>query len=426
MIVLVFITASIPGGTTGDTARYTDLANNLAQGSFGLMTPSGFEPEGVRSFGYPIFILICQILPAGYDTNIIIVQGALYLISVFLIWKLIKENFGKEVSFIFLILLLFYPFIAYQSCTVSPENACIFLLALSAFVLDFSLRKNYARAGFAAAGFLLALSMYFRSNLLPLPFFLALIFIFVYKSNRKAVLFLPLAAILTVLPGGIYNYQNFNVITPTPVYGGAQASLWMATWHARLSTDTILKYRRSQITPSLASSRMLEQMAEANRKIGISEDRFPINMGYYDDNATRRRVQEEYGKAAVENILETPGIYLKSSLINVFRMWFSAHLSYQNFSILLRYYLLFVGFSVFLLGLFGLLLSIKNLADLSNPFVITAIGIIVFHSITLCWSHTEARYTIPARLFLLAFAAYAIAEFLKQMRKCFKSLQTKI
>lgn len=389
------------------------------------MTPNGFEPEGVRSFGYPIFILICQILPAEYDTNIIVVQGALYLISVFLIWKLAKENFGKSVSFIFLITLLFYPFIAYQSCTVSPENACIFLLALSAFVLDFSMRKGYARAGFAAAGFLLALSMYFRSNLFPLPFFLTLIFIFFYKKNCKAVLFLPLAAFLTVLPGAIYNYQNFNVITPTPVYGGAQASLWMATWHARLSTDAILKYRRSQITPALASSGMLEQMAEANRKIGVSEDMFPINMGYYDDNATRERVQEEYGKAAVKNIIETPGVYLKSSFINVFRMWFSAHLFYQNFSILLRYYLLFVGFSVFLLGLIGLLLSIKNSTDLSNPFVITVIGTIVFHSITLCWSHLEARYTIPARLFLLVLTSSAIFELFKQMRNYFKITRLK-
>ncbi|MBA2737526.1 MAG: glycosyltransferase family 39 protein [Pyrinomonadaceae bacterium] len=425
-LAFVFIAAAVPVWTTNDTPRYLDLADNFANGVFGLMTSHGFEIEGVRSFGYPFFILVCRILPGDIEFNVVIVQGILYLISVFFVWKLVKRNFGTEVSYVFLILLLFYPFIAYQSCVLSPETICLFLLSLAAVILDFSLRKDFPRAGFAAAGLLIALSMYFRSNLFPLPFFLTLIFLFTFKKHRKAVLFLPVTAILTMLPATIYNYHNFNVITPTPVYGGAQTSLWMAVWHARLSTDEMLKYRRNEITPTIASSGMPEQLAEINRKIGVSEDFFPINMGYYEDNATRERVQREFGKAAVENIRETPAVYLKSSLINIFRMWFSAHLSNQGFSDLLRLYLLFAGFFVFLSGLIGLLLSIKNFVHPAAPFVVTAIAIIVFHSITLCWSHTEARYTIPARLFLLAFAAYAIAEFLKQMRKCFKSLQTKI
>lgn len=423
--VLIFIADAMPNWTTNDSPRYLELADNLAKGFFGLMTQKGFEIEGVRSFGYPVFILICQVFPGDDVLNVVVIQGILYLTSVFLVWKLIKQNFGSEISYIFLVVLLFYPFIAYQACVLSPEIPCLFLLSLAAFVLDFSLRKDFPRAGFAAAGLLLALPMYFRSNLFPLPFFLTLIFLFVYKKNRKAVLFLPLTAIFTTLPGIIYNYQNFNKIIPTPVFGGAQTSLWMATWHARLSTDLMLKYRRNEITPALASSGMLEQMAETNRKIGLDEDLFPINMGYYADNATRDRVQQEYGKAAVENIKETPGVYLQSSMINMFRMWFSAHLSNQGFSNLLRFYLLFTGFLVFLSGLVGLLLSIKNSVYTTSPFIVTVIGTIVFHSITLCWSHTEARYTIPARLFLLVFAAYAIAEFFKRMRKCLKSLQTK-
>lgn len=425
-ITLVFIAATIPVWMTNDTPRYLELADNFAGGYFGLMTSSGFETEGVRSFGYPVFVLICRILPGDTELNVVLVQGILYLTSVFLVWKLIKRNFGTEVSYAFLTLLLFYPFIAYQSSILSPETVCLFLLSLAAFILDFLLRKDFHRAGFAAAGLLLALSMYFRSNLFPLPFFLTLVLLFAHKKNRKAVLFLPLTAFLTMLPGTIYNYHNFNVIPPTPVYGGAQTSLWMASWHARLSTDEMLKYRRNEITPAIAASGMMEQLAETNRKIGVSEDFFPINMGYYEDNATRERAQREFGKAAVENIRETPVVYLKSSLINMFRMWFSAHLSNQGFSNWLLLSLIFTGFFVFLSGFIGLLLSIKNSVHSASPFVVTAIAIIVFHSITLCWSHTEARYTIPARLFLLGFAAYAIAEFLKQMRKCFKSLQTKI
>ena len=106
-IVLVLIAATVSAWTTNDTPRYLELADNLANGYFGLMTSHGFEIEGVRSFGYPFFILVCRILPGDIVFNVVIVQGILYLISVFLVWKIVKHNLGTEVSYVFLILLLF-------------------------------------------------------------------------------------------------------------------------------------------------------------------------------------------------------------------------------------------------------------------------------------------------------------------------------
>lgn len=407
-LMFMLVAALVPAWITGDSSHYIELAQNLTRGRFGVFTPNGFEPEGIRSAAYPVFILICDLLPGATELNVVIVQGALYLIAVFLIWKLVGRTFGKGVSNTFLILLLGYPFIAYSSCFVSPEGPCIFLAASAAFVLDSALRKNHDYAGFATLGLLLGLATYFRSNLFPLPFFLALIFLAVHRKNRKAVLLVPLTAFLVMLPQMIYNYQNFRSLRPTTVYSGAETSLWMATWHARLSTDDLLKYRRNEMTPAVASSGMLEQMARLNRKIGVREDFFPINMAYYDSNATRARVSEEYGKAAVGNIAETPGVYLGSSFINMFRMWFSVYVAYGGFPVLLQYCLLLAGLFVFLFGLAGLGLLFKNPLYQASPFVLVAVGTIVFHSITLCWSHTEARYTIPARLFLTAFAAFAL------------------
>ena len=424
-IAFVFIATRTQSWLLNDSLAYMNLAKNLAVGSFGFETASNFEPQGVRSFGYPVFVLICQLLPGNFDLNVVIVQGILYLTSVFLIWKLTRSIFCKSVSFVFLAVLLFYPFIAYQSCLVLPENICLFLLVAAAFVLDVLLRKNFIYTGFAAVGFLSGLAMYFRPNLFPLPFFLAFIFLLVHKKCRRAVLFLPLAAIPTTLPNVIYNYQTFGKVSPVPIYGGAQTSLWMATWHARVSTDTILKYRRGEITPALAASGMFEQMAEINRKVGVREDLFPIDMISYADNATRARVQEEYGKAAIENIRETPGIYLKSCFINLFRMWVSAHLSHSGISFWARFYLISIGVFVLLCGFGGLILSIKNSVYLSSPFVVFASAAIIFHSVTLCWSHTEARYTIPARLFLVAFAAYGIFGFYEIVRNYFNRKKIK-
>lgn len=404
--------------STDDQPLYMKLADALRNGGFGLQTANGFEPEGVRSFGYPIFLLFCYSIFGINDFGIILVQSLLYLASLVLIWRLIRQTFDATTSFIFLILTSIYPFLAYQTCQVMPEAPCIFLIASSAYVLDFSIRRNRAFLGFAAAGALLATAMYFRSNLLPLPFFLALIFFVLFPKLRKPALLLVCTAILTIMPATIYNYRNFNRLAPTPVYGGATISLWMATWHARLGTDAIIRYRRQiELSQEVKESGMFQQMAEANRKIGVYESMYPINMGFYRDNATRAKVQEEYGRFAVENIKETPFVFFKSCAINVFRMWFSANLGYAGFSRSFQYYLLFMGFGAFLLGLIGLILAFKNPVYRFSPFVVFAAGTIIFHSLTLCWTHTEARYTIPARLFLLAFASFAVFELFKFGRK---------
>lgn len=422
--LLFIIIASLTDPHTGDTPRYYELAGDIYYiHFFGTTTPNGLEPEGIRLFGYPLFIIACSFLPGETDLNVIFAQGVLYLLSIFFVWKLIRKNFDKNAAIIFLCLLLFYPFIAYQSALLMPETVCLFLLTLAVYVLDFSPPKTFIGGRFLLAGFLLALTVYFRSNLLPLAIFLTVVCLFIFKQNRKAVLLLLLSAILTLLPAVIYNYQTFNKPSPVPVFGGAQTSLWMATWHARVSTDALIKYRRGEITPAFAASGMTEQMAEINRKIGVDEKIFPINMGYYLDNATREKVQTEYGKAALENISETPFVYLKSCFLNMFRMWFSAHLSSQNLPFVLEFYLLFVGVGILLFAIAGMILLLMNPLFRFQPFVIISASILIFHSLSLCWLHTEARYTIPARLFLIAFAAFAISIIFQKMQNYFVAFE---
>lgn len=424
---LIFvILVSLNDPQTGDTPRYYELAGNIYYiHFFGATTPGGLEPEGIRLFGYPLFVIICSFLPGETDLNVVFAQGVLYLLSIFFVWKLIRKNLNSNAAIIFLCLLLFYPFIAYQSALLMPEAVCLFLLTLAVYIPAFSPPEKFVSGKFLLAGFLLALTVYFRSNLLPLPFFLTFIYLLVFKQHRKAVLLLPLAAILTLLPAVIYNYQTFKKPSPVPVFGGAQTSLWMATWHARVSTDSILKYRRGEITPAFAASGMTEQMAEINRRIGIEEKMFPINMANYFDNATRERVQNEYGRAALKNISETPFVYLKSCFQNIFRMWFSAHLESRNLSFAVEFCLRFSGIVVLLFGIAGLILLLTNPLYRFQPFVIISASILIFHSLTLCWLHTEARYTIPARLFLIAFAAYTISVIFRKMQNYFSAFENR-
>ncbi len=419
LLVFVFITSK-ESWLTGDSPRYLALADSLRQGYFGLFTERGFEPEGVRSFGYPTFILISQFLPGKSNASIIIVQGFLYLASIFFIWKLVKRNFGKEVSTIFLFLTAIYPFLAYNCSLISPECISVFLLALSAYILDSFCRRGHFYTGFVLTGFFLGVSVYFRSNLLALPFFITIFFLFFNKKNQKPILATALFAVLALLPATTYNYYYFNNLMPTPIYGGAATSLWMATWRAQVSTETFLKYsHQNEITPVLASSGIFEQVAETNRKIGIEENRFPFNMGYYPNNEIRSKVQTEYGKAAIENIKNAPFVYLQTCFMNVFRMWFSFHIP-ESIPFAQRFFLIFTGVLVFLAGLAGIIIAVKNPVYLTSPFVIFALGIILYHAITMCWLHVEARYTIPARLFLLSFASLAIFHIFELIKNVFK------
>ena len=103
-IIFFLIAVSLRTWATGDTSHYIDLAQNLRDGHFGIFTANGFEPEGMRSAAYPIFILICDFLPGEAELDVVIVQGVLYLVSILLVWKLVRKAFGSGVSNTFLLL----------------------------------------------------------------------------------------------------------------------------------------------------------------------------------------------------------------------------------------------------------------------------------------------------------------------------------
>jgi hypothetical protein len=66
------------------------------------------------------------------------------------------------------------------------------------------------------------------------------------------------------------------------------------------------------------------------------------------------------------------------------------------------------GLLVLLLGICGGVLALRHEPGPSRLILFAAVGALLYFTFTLCWLHTEARYTIPVRLFLLVFAAYAL------------------
>jgi 4-amino-4-deoxy-L-arabinose transferase-like glycosyltransferase len=389
---------------TGDSRRYLALADALGRGHvYGLGSGAAFEPEGMRLPGYPLFIIACQALFRDGNASVILVQCLLFLISVWLVWRVASEILGQRTGLFFLVLSAVYPFVAYSACQISPEMPTVCLLALAFFLL-----LKGTRTGFAGAGASLAAAVYFRPNLLLLSPVVALACVLADRRlYRKAFLLVVVNALL-VLPWAIHNEMTFGVFTPTSVVRGSGISLFMATWQGRVNVSSLIEYGMTGRAPQeLESAGMMSQVRAVNQETGVAADTVFVNMEVYPDNRKRMKAERLFTQTALANIRDWPGTYLLSSMQNMLRMWFSAHLP-ASLPAPVRLGLMLWGLLVLLLGICGGVLALRHEPGPSRLILFAAVGALLYFTFTLCWLHTEARYTIPVRLILLVFAAYAL------------------
>lgn len=390
---------------TGDSRRYLSLADSLINRvGFGLYFNSEYEPEGFRLPGYPLFIGLCRLLAGGDNVGIIVVQGILFMASVWLIWRIAANTFGDLTGILFLALSSVYPFIAYSVGQISPEIPCVFLVSLAFYLLT---DPTPRRAG--AAAFLIALSAYFRPNLLLLTLILAIALVIASRQHLRAAISMVLIAVAVSAPWAIRNYLYFGVLTPVQVIRGTGNILMIAAWQSRVSTPTLIEYgTRGSATQEAISSGMIDQIAKINQQIGVPDNTIFSTIESYPGNQTKIKADRIFMQAAMENIIDYPAAYLKSSGINFFRMWFSAYFP-DRLPGLVSKGLLLEGIAVFFMSIAGIVLIFFDHRPTQRPILVAAVASFLYFSVTLCWLHTEARYTIPIRLVFLVFAAHLIA-----------------
>jgi hypothetical protein len=408
-LVLLGVVIKTRPWLTGDSERYLALADALGGGrGYGLWNGAAFEPESIRMPGYPALIMVSHKLLGQGQWGIVLTQGTLFIIAVWLMWRVTSEVFGQLAGICFLALSAIYPFVAYSVGQVSPEMPTVFLVVLSIFLL---LRPTAFRL--ASVGALIGIATYFRPNLLLLGVPLALAcFLADRRMYLKALLPLIFTGVL-LLPWAIYNYRTFGVFTPTSIITGSGINLFLGTWQSRVSVPSLIEYgMKGHATEELARSGMLEQVRAVNMQIDVPLDTPCVNMGNYPDNDKRRRAEKLFTTAAISNVKSWPGTYLLSSVRNMFRMWFSAYLP-ERFSPLMRLALVLEGLLALVLGIMGCALALRRVHGPHRLLVFASVGALLYFMGTLCWFHTEARYTIPVRLVLLSFAAYALKNVLE-------------
>lgn len=406
LVVLIVKTAP---WMTSDSGRYIALSESLAGGrSFGLGAEALYEPEGWRLPGYPLFIAAGRFVAGGNDWGIVLIQAALFLAAVWLVYKTAVRAFGALTGLVFLVFSAVYPFVAYSAGQISPEMPVVFLVSLAFFLLsDLTTRRATRRVALAAL--LIGLSAYIRPNLLPLNFALAAALVLMNWSNYRKALLMVAIAIVVAFPWAARNYQLFGKFTPVPVIRGSGASLLLASWQSRVSIPSLVEYgMNGNFTSEAKLSGMADQISSLNRQLGVPESTIFVSPQAYPGNQTKLKTDVLFTEAAIANIKNYPIEYLKSCLSNSLRMWFSAYFP-ERFPAVIRYGLLAEGILVLVMGLGGVLVTARARDKGQKPALVLFIMTFLYFSATLCWLHTEARYTIPARLLLLLFAAQFVS-----------------
>lgn len=396
----------------GDTKDYLSLADSLSSGQYGVITADGFQQEGLRLPGYPVVILIYQTLFGKNFLGLILLQSFLYLFSIYLLWKILRDYFGQATGIIFLLILMPYIFIAYSVCMIITEAWCLFFITAAVYLL---LKYEQARTGIlyaAAAGFLIGISLYFRPNIFPMT---VAVFFGILLINRKlwknAVVFISVAWLM-ILPYAVYNYITFDRFTTLPVASNVGLSLLQATWQNRVPVESFTAFASDgKIDRNIVGSGMGEQFKEVYEKTenALNSTSYPAEHKKIQYQIYLNRFARE---TAFENIKNDPGDYLFSSFKNMARMWFASYNQsfrpVENGFDWMRIAIILPGMLMLILGFTGSLFCwSKDLPDKARSFTVLSTACLVSFTFSMCWLHTESRYTIPVRLLLVATAAIA-------------------
>ena len=411
----------------GDSRDYLLLADSLSQGYFGVTTIDGFQLEGLRLPAYPLIVFFYQSLFGKNFLGLIIIQAVLYLLSVFLIWRMLDKFFKPAVGLIFLAILLPYPFIAYTSCLILTEAWCLFLLTAMVFLLVNYQNSRFETVATIGASLLLGISFYFRPNLFPLSVAIFLAILVINRRNWKnAILFIALTWTI-IFPYAIYNYIKFDKFTTIPVASNVGLSLLQATWQNSISVESFTAFASNNIVnQEIVSSGMNEQF----QKVYSQTEKAMIDAKY---SPLHKKIQYQIllnkfaSEIAYENIKNYPVNYLSSSFKNMFRMWFATYnqsfesekLKIAGFD-LMRFIIMLPGIIMLLFGIIGCLYgTLKKISPKARGFSILATAGLLDFTLTMCWLHTESRYTTPVRLFLVASAAIGCYYLFRSVREKF-------
>jgi hypothetical protein len=167
---------------------------------------SAYMPPGYVYFLLP-FMLINDIAVRNvliYLFHIIIASAAIYLV-----YMLTKKIFNERAALIAVFISAVLPEFIYAVLSFSP-TVVYHLLVLSLLILFLNLKE--IKANYLYIAFLIALTIYFRSEFIL--FFLMIVLLFLFQKQFKFSVKLFCIVLILILPWSIRNYIVFEKVVP--------------------------------------------------------------------------------------------------------------------------------------------------------------------------------------------------------------------
>jgi len=212
-----------------DSALFMTLADNLLEHHiFSGAVEAPFEYHAHRTPGFPFFLALLKYLGIGSPYWVVFWQELIYGLSLGIFYHLGKPLFGKKITRIGLLFLLFEPSgIAYSKLILSE------ILFLPFFITGILLIGHYLQNlkwhYLIISGLILGIAILVRPALMYFPiviFFTLILFSIRSRQRWRHAIFFLLTVILTVSPWVSRNYQQFGGF-----FLSLQQSSTLAYWH---------------------------------------------------------------------------------------------------------------------------------------------------------------------------------------------------
>jgi hypothetical protein len=290
-----------------------------------------------------------------------------------------------------------YPFSTVFVHVFSAEILCIFLFTLGIFLFEKG-RESKRLLYFLLSGLTMGYCLLVRPGTALMFFFMSIAYLLVenFQAIWKHLLVFNLCVILIWIPWMVRNYRVSGELIPLTIE--AKEELFWAS-------GSIGKYFEDRTD----NPKFKSQFEEIHRKLRES--------GLV---GLKKELEEEnlYLKYAIENIKDNPFLYLFSSLKRIPRMWISVLISddtarsygyrilggKQSIFDFIKYFTV----ACLLLAIYGIWITRYRWKQLIFLFLP-----LIYFSLTHMFLLAEARFTLPARPYLLIFTVVGLSGLLK-------------
>lgn len=291
---------------------------------------------------------------------------------------------------------------------VLPETPSLFLISAGVFFVGERSFRNDLWS-FGAAGICFGLAAYLRTNLFLAGFVAAFTIFVFFPTLRRAALLMAAAMLFVVAPWLARNYAVFDRFSPSATNIGFETVLYQSSVSSKIAAQQKNLFRRNDVPEKYEdypNEEIQNQLAFLKSELGLRQEDEYHKMVFDLPPEKTALAKKLLREKAFENVSGAPLYFFTQALANAPRMWTAAaDLTPDGFfKVPNALSLLFSGLML-LCAVGGSVVIVFSKDENVRLLGLTAVSLIVFFTISLCFLHLEIRYTVPLKLLFIGLAS---------------------